>query len=368
VQGSAPPEAAGFTILGAHTDSPNLKLKPRPDFESAGFRQLAVEVYGSPILHTWLDRDLGIAGRIVLADGSERLVRLDTPRCRVPNLAIHLNREVNKDGPGLNPQLHLMPVLGLDTQQPQAFAELLVAALAAAGHSGLTPKDLFGFDLCLFDLQPSALGGVAGEFVYSSRLDNLVSCHAACLALTASTLSAEKTRVIALYDHEEVGSQSAVGARSKFLESVLERLATSPKDAGRDASARALSRSFLVSCDMAHAVHPNYADKHDKLHRPQLGAGPAIKVNVNQSYATDGAAAARFVRACRANELEPQHFVSRNDMPCGSTIGPISAARLGIGCVDVGSPMLSMHSCREMASSTDIGPMVGVLTEILGER
>jgi aspartyl aminopeptidase len=184
--------------------------------------------------------------------------------------------------------------------------------------------------------------------------------------LLAESGDHEQTRVVALYDHEEVGSQSEAGARSRLLESVLDRLASSWKDAGRDATSRALARSYLVSCDMAHGVHPNYVDKHDKLHRATGGAGPVIKVNVNQSYATDGPAAARFVRACRRSEITPQYFASRNDMPCGSTIGPITAARLGINSVDVGNPMLSMHSCREMAGSHDVGALVSVLGSLLG--
>lgn len=364
VMGSRPPAEAGFVIIGAHTDSPNFRLKPRPELESAGYKQLAVEVYGSPILATWLDRDLGLGGRVVLADGSSALLRLNEPVMRIPNLAIHLNRDVNKEGLSLNAQQHLVPVLGLDAMNPSGLLELVCHGLAANGHSGVMPSDVLGFDLCLFDLAPSTLGGSSGEFIFAPRLDNLASCHAGYLALMASGAS-ERTRVVALYDHEEVGSQSEAGARSRLLESVLDRLANSGKDAPRDSTARAFSRSYLVSCDMAHAVHPNYVDKHDKLHRPLLGQGPVVKVNANQSYATDGPAAARFVRACRQNDVVPQHFVSRNDMPCGSTIGPITAARLGINGVDVGNPMLSMHSCREMAGSGDVGPMVRVLGTLL---
>jgi aspartyl aminopeptidase len=364
VMGSRPPAEAGFVLLGAHTDSPNFRLKPRPETESAGYRQLAVEVYGSPILATWLDRDLGLAGRVVLADGSSALIRLREPVLRIPNLAIHLNRDVNKEGLALNSQQHLVPVVGLDAVKPRALLELVCQELDDSGNGGVTPNDVLGYDLCLFDTQPSSLGGSSGEFVFAPRLDNLASCHAAYLALLGSAQT-ERTRVIALYDHEEVGSQSETGARSRMLESILDRLASSWKDASRDATARALSRSYLVSCDMAHAVHPNYADKHDKLHRPLLGEGPVIKVNANQSYATDGPARARFTRACRQNEVTPQHFVSRNDMPCGSTIGPITAARLGMNGVDVGNPMLSMHSCREMAGSADVAPMVRVLGTLL---
>lgn len=359
VVGAELPARTGFRIIGAHTDSPNLRLKPRPCFDNLGFRQLAVEVYGGVLLSTWLDRDLGIGGRIALADGSLALVQHAAPICRVPNLAIHLNREVNKEGLTLNAQQHLLPVLGLEKVGAQSVLELLAAK---SGLAGLRGDDIVGFDLSLFDLQPGTLGGDAGDFLFSARLDNLASCHAACEALLAGG-EAAATRVIALFDHEEVGSQSAVGARSQFLESVLERLANGGGE--RDASARAFSRSFLLSADMAHGLHPNYPDKHDRQHRPMLGAGPVLKVNTNQSYATDGAGAGEFARACRAVGVEPQHFAARNDMPCGSTIGPITAARLGIRSVDAGNAMLSMHSCREMAAAADVEPMIRVMSRLL---
>ena len=226
---------------------------------------------------------------------------------------------------------------------------------------------MLGFDLCLYDTQRAAFAGTKNEFLLSSRLDNLASCHAALHALLGASPDLNATRVIAIYDHEEVGSQSASGARSLFLSDLLERLARgfSPKDAS--ALPRAISRSLLVSADMAHAVHPNYPDKHDKRHRPVLGAGPVIKVNVNQSYASDGPAVAAFSAACRAVDVAPQYFSSRNDSPCGSTIGPISAARLGLRAVDVGSPMLSMHSCREMAAASDVAPMIRVLRRVFSE-
>lgn len=365
VLGARAPEQAGFRLLGAHTDSPNLRLKPRPDLENVGYRQLAVEVYGGVLLATWLDRDLGVAGRVALADGSHALVRVSEPICRIPNLAIHLNREVNKDGLLLNPQLHLSPIFGLEGAGSKSILELVVGALAAGPFAGVRPEDVLGFDLCLFDLQPPAVGGARGEFLFSARLDNLASCHAALLALLAGPATTDATRVIALYDHEEVGSQSATGARSQLLESVLERLAEAYPGAGAQARPRAFARSLFVSADMAHGVHPNYADKHDRQHRPLLGAGPVIKVNANQSYATDGPGVAEFTRACREQGAPPQHFVARNDMPCGSTIGPITAARLGIRTIDVGNPMLSMHSCREMAAVSDVAPMIAALGAVL---
>jgi aspartyl aminopeptidase len=364
--GTKPPTEAGFILIGAHTDSPNLRLKPQPDLTNVGYRQLSVEVYGGVLLSTWLDRDLSVAGRVVFADGTSELVDLERPVCRIPNVAIHLNREVNSVGLVLNAQTHLVPVLGLESE-PGGFEALLSEALQRTASSGALPSDVLGFDLCLYDTQRAAFAGAEREFLLSSRLDNLASCHAALAALLAAAPDLDATRVVALYDHEEVGSQSASGARSQFLSDVLERLARSfsPKDAS--ALPRAISRSLLVSADMAHAVHPNYADKHDKQHRPLLGKGPVIKVNVNQSYASDAPSVAAFSAACRAVDVVPQHFSSRNDSPCGSTIGPISAARLGLRTVDVGSPMLSMHSCREMAAVSDVAPMIRVLTRLFSE-
>jgi aspartyl aminopeptidase len=364
--GSKPPADAGFVLIGAHSDSPNLRLKPLPDLTSVGYRQLSIEVYGGVLLSTWLDRDLSVAGRVVFADGRAQLIDLKRPVCRVPNLAIHLNRDVNSAGLLLNAQTQLVPVLGLESELG-GFAELLTEGLSNTVSNGARVEEVLGFDLCLYDTQRAAFAGSKNEFLLSSRLDNLASCHAALQALLGAAPAPEATRVIAIYDHEEVGSQSASGARSLFLSDLLERLARA--FAARDESAlpRAISRSLLISADMAHAVHPNYPDKHDKQHRPMLGAGPVIKVNVNQSYASDGPAVAAFSAACRAEGILPQHFSSRNDTPCGSTIGPISAARLGIRAVDVGNPMLSMHSCREMAASRDVAPMIRVLTRLFSD-
>jgi len=364
--GQVPPEEAGFVLIGAHTDSPNLRLKPQPDFANHGYAELSVEVYGGVLQSTWLDRDLGLAGRVVLAGGHSELVRLEGAVGRIPNLAIHLNREVNSQGLQLNAEKHLLPVLGLERDKNGPRILDLVAH-ALRGAAGAKPEDFAGFDLCLFDTQGAAFGGAGGELIFSARLDNLASCHAALSALLGAGPPGRATRVVALYDHEEVGSQSAIGARSLLLSNTLERLALGFAGAGAQALPRALARSFLISADMAHAVHPNYPDKHDRQHRPELGKGPVIKVNVNQSYATDGPARAAFADACRAEGVPYQYFSARNDMPCGSTIGPITAARLALRTVDVGSPMLSMHSCREMASSEDPAAMARVLRRLLRE-
>lgn len=367
VAGDRPPAESGFLLIGAHTDSPNLRVKPLADLVASGTRQLSVEVYGGVLWSTWLDRDLALGGRVSLRDGSSRLLRVTRPVCRIPNVAIHLNREVNSAGLQLNPQSHLLPLFSLDGKAEDARLLPMLVSELSRDTDAVTPEQILGFDLCLFDTQPSAIGGARGELIFAPRLDNLASCHAAICALLESGDSAPLTRVVALYDHEEVGSQSAAGARSRFLGRVLERIAGaySGGDTSWEVSHRALARSLLVSADMAHALHPNYGDKHDKLHAPRLGAGPVIKVNANQSYATDGPSTAFFAAACRDVGVTPQYFTSRNDMPCGSTIGPISAAMLGLRTVDVGSPMHSMHSCREGAAVADVEPMIRVLTHVL---
>ncbi len=367
VLGSKPPAEAGFVMLGAHTDSPNLRLKPVPGFAHAGYRQVAVEVYGGVLLSTWLDRDLGLAGRVALRGGSSQLVHLDRAVAAIPNLAIHLYREVNKEGLVLNAEKHLHPLVGLDQQGNVDFDALLLEALRPTPAAGAARSDVVGFDLCLFDVQGASVAGAGGELLRSARLDNLASCHAACHALVSAGPAGAATRVMALFDHEEVGSQSTVGARSELLRELLERVSLAYPGASADAFARAAARSFFVSVDMAHGVHPNYPDKHDKQHRPVLGKGPVVKVNVSQSYATDGVGQGAFVEACRAEGTEPQFFSPRNDMPCGSTIGPITAARLGVRTIDVGSPMLAMHSCRETAACSDALVMTRVLRRLLLE-
>jgi aspartyl aminopeptidase len=367
VAGTLPPAESGFVMIGAHTDSPNLRLKPNPDFKHAGYRQLAIEPYGGVLYSTWLDRELGLAGRVALRGGASELVRLDRAVLAIPNLAIHLNREVNKEGLVLNAEKHLHPLYGLDADAATDFDALLAEALRATPVSGAVRSDVLGFDLGLFDIRGATLGGASSEFIHSARVDNLASCHAACHALIAAGTGGSTTRVIALFDHEEVGSQSTAGARSELLRSLLERIARTYSNASDDAWPRAAARSFFVSVDMAHGVHPNYSDKHDKQHRPLLGKGPVVKVNVNQSYATDGLAQAAFVDACRAEGAEPQFFSARNDMPCGSTIGPITAARLGVRTIDVGNPMLAMHSCRETAACSDALVMTRVLGRLLAE-
>lgn len=364
VVGQDPPAEAGFRLVGAHTDSPGLRLKPRPAYVKEGYRQLGLEVYGGALLYTWLDRDLGLAGRVWLeGEAGPRLLRVDRPLCRVPSLAIHLNREVNESGLVLNKQEHLPAVMGLEgeTADPAWFPAFLGREL------GVEPGAILDFDLMLFDLAPGCVSGMDGEFVTGSRIDNLACCHAGLEALLSVTGAPVPTAGLVLYDHEEVGSTSAEGAGSTLLSSVLERLSWG-RQKGVEDHHRALARSLFVSADMAHAVHPNYADKHEPRHQPRLGGGPVVKVNHNLRYATSGATASAFERAARAVGVPLQRFVIRTDLPCGSTIGPLTAARTGIPTVDVGNPMLSMHSIREMASSRDQESLVRVLGRVLAER
>lgn len=363
VVGSEPPAVAGFRLLGAHTDSPNLRVKPSAEASRHGYRQVGVEVYGGVLYSTWLDRDLSIAGRVLVRkDGraEARLVDLERPIARVPSLAIHLNRGVNTEGLVLNAQKHLVPMLGLGKEVD------LVGRLARA--LGERAEDVLGYDLCLYDTARASLGGVDDELLYAARLDNLASCQASVRALLAASGSAPQTRVIALYDHEEVGSRSAAGAAGTALRDLLRRITAARPERGSDTEQgfpRAIQGSLLVSADMAHALHPNYAEQHEPQHQPRINQGLVIKSNANQSYATDGLTAAAFALACERVGYEAQRFVVRTDLPCGSTIGPITAAELGIPTVDVGAPMLSMHSCREVAGTLDVFLALRTFAELL---
>ncbi|MFI5308216.1 MAG: M18 family aminopeptidase [Polyangiales bacterium] len=368
VLGERPVYEAGFALIGAHTDSPNLRLKPQPDVHAYGYYQLAVEPYGSALLHTWLDRDLSLAGRVVVDEGGPvgrtRLVDFRRPLLRIPNLAIHLNRTVNADGLKLNAQSHMVPVAGLLGEGAAAEPQLETWLAAELESNGVQcrAEQIQAFDLCLYDVQPATFAGVRNELVLAPRLDNLASCHAALGALCAAPPGRPQTRGIVLYDHEEVGSQSAQGAGSPFLRDVLERIADALSGRAPDALARALASSLLISADMAHGLHPNYPEKHEPGHRPILGKGPVLKSNVSQAYASDAETSARFQKLCQQVGVTPQHFVSRSDLACGSTIGPITAGRVGLRTVDVGNPLLSMHSIREMAAVSDVAAMQRVLS------
>jgi aspartyl aminopeptidase len=338
----------GFRIVGSHTDSPNLRIKPNPDTGSAGWRQVAVEIYGGPLNNSWLDRDLGLSGRLALRDGSAHLVLVDRPLLRVPQLAVHLDRAVNDNGLKLDKQQHMTPVWGLG---PVVEGELIEFVAAEAG---VPAGDVLGWDLMVHDVQKPAYLGRDEEFLACPRIDNLVSVHAGLAALIEAVKSPELKHisVFAAFDHEETGSNTTTGAGGPLLETLLERL-VSVRGGSRDDRARAYADSFCLSNDAAHAVHPNYSERHEPGHRPLPNSGPVLKVNSNSRYATDAGGRAMWARVCETAGVPWQSFVVNNSMPCGSTIGPITATRLGIETVDIGIPALSMHSAREMCGAED---------------
>lgn len=359
---------AGFRLVGAHTDSPNLRLKPNAEYKKEGYAQLGVEVYGGVLLNSWLDRDLSLAGRVFVRDGAgpaertrERLVRFDRVLARVAQLAIHLDRDVNEKL-HLNKQEHLAPIFGLVSEGAKAIDELVAAEL------GIARDTIAGTELMFYDVVPPTLGGRDSEMLFSARLDNLAMSHAATTAIIAAAKEAEAGELVpvcALFDHEEIGSESAYGAHSGFLPRALERIVLG-RGGSREDFHRALAGSLCVSADMAHAVHPNYDSRHEPRHKPVLNGGPVIKVNAQQRYATSGATAALFRDLCKRAEVPVQHYAHRTDLPCGSTIGPIASTLLGIRTVDVGNPMLSMHSIRELAGTKDPAMMTRVLTAFYG--
>jgi aspartyl aminopeptidase len=347
------PEGAGphtpFRIVGAHTDSPNLRVKPLPDSGAHGWRQVAVEIYGGPLLNSWLDRDLGLAGRLTLRDGSAHLVNVDRPLLRVPQLAIHMDRSIHADGLKLDQQRHMQPVWGLGDDVDEGD---LIAFLE--DEAGLERGSAVGWDLMVHSVEAPAYLGRDRELVAAPRMDNLLSVHAATAALAAVSGLDDLPYipVLAAFDHEETGSQSDTGADGPLLGTVLERSVLARGGSLED-RARALAGTVCLSSDTGHAVHPNYAERHDPTHHPRAGGGPILKVNVNNRYATDGSGRAVFVAACEKAQVPYQSFVSNNSMPCGTTIGPITAARHGIRTVDIGVAILSMHSARELCAADD---------------
>lgn len=357
--GTEPPEHAGFRIIAAHTDSPNLRIKPAPLLSTQGYVRLGVEVYGGVQVATWVDRDLGVAGAVHLRSGagiSTRLVSIRKPVARIPTLAIHLNRSVNEDGLKLNAQTQLPALFTLGTSEEGKDPLRKMLADAA----GCEPSDILTWDLSLFDLCPATLGGATDEFIFSARLDNLASCHAALRALCSTTDATEQTQLVALFDHEEIGSRSNRGADGRAIETILRRFARSDLD-------EALARTWLVSSDMAHALHPSFAEKSEPEHAPKLNGGPAIKLNVNQRYTSEGATSAMFSLLCERAEVPCQWYVHRSDLACGSTVGPMLASRLGVRSVDVGNPMLSMHSIREQSGAADHPRMIKVMGRFLAD-
>lgn len=339
----------GIRMVGAHTDSPCLKVKPRPEIASHSFLQLGVEVYGGALLNPWFDRDLSLAGRVTLlsAAGGVRSVLCDfqEPVAVIPSLAIHLDREANKQK-SVNPQEELPPLLlQTESEERVSFRELLLHHLKRVDPA-LDAAKVLDFDLSLYDTQPPALVGLKPDFITGGRLDNLMSCYIGLTALLAS--SGRLPALLVCNDHEEVGSTSAPGAQGPFLESVLARLLPSPEE-----RIRAVDRSMMVSADDAHGIHPNYAAKTDGNHGPVLNRGPVVKINASQRYATNSETAAVFRAIARKLGVPLQDFVMRSDLACGSTIGPLTAARVGVRTVDVGAPILAMHSIRETAGVRD---------------
>jgi len=342
-------EAQRLRLIGAHTDSPCLKIKPEPDLTASGTRQIGVEVYGGALLNPWFDRDLSIAGRVSYRDTqggvSSVLINFERAIAMIPSLAIHLDREANKKRE-INPQTHVTPVLGLSEDDEVSFREVIMEQVEQE-HDAVDIDLLLDFDLCLYDTQQPAVTGLDNEFIASARLDNLLSCYTGLLSLKEAAGNGA-TCVLACHDHEEVGSVSASGAQSPFLSDVIQRILPDNEDRNR-----AFNRSLMISADNAHAVHPNYRDKHDPNHLPVLNGGPVIKFNANQRYATSSETAALFRNLCIETGVPVQAMAMRNDMACGSTIGPISAAELGIPVVDVGIPQWAMHSPRETAGVKD---------------
>lgn len=340
--------STGFSILGAHTDSPAPKLKPRPTIANHGYLQVGVELYGGMLVNSWLDRELALAGRLVTVDGSEHLVRTG-PAMRIPQLAVHLDRAVTKDGLTLDAQRHMQPLFALGDAGGADVLGLLADA------AGLEVADIAGHDVVAIDTQEPRIFGGDREFFASPRLDNLSSTHAGVRAI-AELAGQERPdapiAVVVANDHEEVGSATRSGAAGPFLEDVLVRINAALGGTGADLR-RAYGDSVVVSADTGHAVHPNYPERHDPTVRPVLGGGPLLKLNANQRYASDAQGAATWARICEAADVPFQEFVSHNAMPCGSTIGPITATRLGMRTVDVGIPLLSMHSAREMCAVAD---------------
>jgi len=353
---------SGFRIVGAHTDSPGLRLKPNAAYGSDGLVRIAVEVYGGPILATFTDRDLSVAGRVNVRTekGFEvRLLKFDDALMRLPNLAIHMNREVNDKGLVLNKQTELPLIFGEGADgllADQQFLEHIAQALSVKA------VDIINFELNVFDTQKGIFWGANQEFIANSQLDNLASCHAALSALIANR-TPDSTCICALFDHEEVGSESATGASGSFLSDVLSRIG-SQHETSNESKFRALALSFFISADMAHAYHPNHPNAYEPGHHALINKGVVIKTNANQRYSTDANSAARFIALCEHAGVPYQQYAHRTDLGCGSTIGPIIAARLGISSVDIGSPMWAMHSVRESAGVLDHSYMIATLSSM----
>ncbi|KAJ3833958.1 aspartyl aminopeptidase [Lentinula raphanica] len=366
-------QGTGLSIVATHIDSPNLRIRPISKRTKAGYLQVGIETYGGGIWHSWLDRDLSIAGRVITSNSSgefkSRLIRIDRPILRIPSLAIHLDRNVN-ESLKFNQETEFVPILGLISEQLNATSEssksspgdVKASSIAENHHSALlsllaselsvAPDEIHDFELQLYDTQPSQLGGIANEFIFSPRMDNQFSSFCAVDALigsvTSSSLPEGNVNCIALFNHEEVGSVSSTGAESNLIPSLLSRLSPTA-----DLLANSIANSFLISCDMGHAIHPNYTSKHEENHQPRINGGVMIKTNAKQRYTSDAVGSFLVKKLIEKKGGKVQEYEVRNDMACGSTVGP-ALSTMGLRVVDVGCPMLSMHSIRETAGTSDV--------------
>jgi len=349
----------GFKMVGAHTDSPCLKVKPKPEKIKHNLVQLGVEVYGGALLNPWFDRDLSLAGRVSYLDSQHdiqhTLVNFNKAVATIPSLAIHLDREANKDRT-VNPQNHLPPIVMQVGDDDLIDFRKLVLQQIQKQSPDLDIAKVLDYEICLYDTQSAAITGLDDDFISSARLDNLLSCYVGITALLNG--DSTQSNLLVCSDHEEVGSVSTSGAQGSFLESVLLRLCPDIEQ-----HHRMLQRSMMISADNAHAVHPNYSDKHDSDHGPKINHGPVIKTNANQRYATNSETSAYFRQLCEQADVPVQDFVVRTDMGCGSTIGPITASTLGVRTIDIGVPTFAMHSIRELAGSQDAFMLNKVLTQ-----
>jgi len=357
--GSASLIESGVRMIGAHTDSPCLRIKPTPDVRRSGFHQLGVEIYGGVLLAPWFDRDLSIAGRVTCSGTNGQrlslLIDFKKPIVTIPSLAIHLNRDIHKNRT-INPQQELVPILcDLPDQSEAGFRELLLDQIHQE-HPEANVQAVTDYELSCYDTQGAQQVGLRGDFLASARLDNLLSCYTGLRSLLDA--QGEQTILLVCNDHEEVGSASAAGAQGPFLHTVLERLC-----GDGETMARVLARSLLISADNAHALHPNYETKHDPQHQPRLNGGPVIKFNANQRYATNSETASIFRGVCARADVPVQSMAMRSDMACGSTIGPITSTVLGVDTVDVGAPQLGMHSIRETTGWHDPALLYRALKE-----
>ncbi len=340
-----PKDTISYTFIGTHTDSPNIKLKHNPTIKENGVVKFSIESYGGMLLNSWFDRDLSIAGRVSFLNGENQLehtlIDVKKSLAVIPSLAIHLDDKANKDKT-INKQTDMMPIL--TTNEDFEFDDFLRWQLSK--HTNSEVKEIYAHELSFYDTQKASFVGLRDDFITSARLDNLLSCYVGLL--TICSVNSSKPMFLVANNHEEIGSQTTSGADGSFLENVLHRVFSDYEE-----FVQVMRSSYLVSTDNAHAVHPNFSTKHDSNHKPFINKGVVIKTNANQRYATNSKTVAKFLFAVSSAKQDVQHFVNRADMGCGSTIGPITSAKLGIDTIDVGLPTYAMHSIREVCGSED---------------